>query len=92
MTKAGTAKVLEAKESGLWEDSDRPKISLEVPKELQIALAKNRKANSYFNQLAPSYRRQFIGWIAAAKRQETKDRRVKESVAQLVQGKKLGMK
>ncbi|MHC4744290.1 MAG: YdeI/OmpD-associated family protein, partial [Planctomycetota bacterium] len=44
------------------------------------------------DQLAPTYRKQFIAWIAVAKRQETKDRRVSESIALLEQGKKLGMK
>ena len=55
-------------------------------------MARNRKAREFFDQLAPSYRRHFIGWIATAKRQETKARRVREAIGLLEQGKRLGMK
>lgn len=92
MTESGLARVVEAKESGLWEKSDRPNIPFEVPNELKTALAKNKKAQTFFDQLAPTYRKQFIAWIYVAKRQETKDRRVMESIALLEQGKKLGLK
>ena len=92
MRAPGMARVAEAKESGLWEGSDRPKISFEVPRELACALAKNEKAKAFFEQLAPSYRKQFTGWISVAKRPETRDRRVAESMALLEQGKKLGLK
>lgn len=92
MTEAGIGKVKEAKASGLWNKPDRPQMSLDIPKELESALAKNRKAKNFFDQLAPSYQKQFIGWIAVAKRQETKDLRVRESIALLEQGEKLGMK
>ncbi len=81
-----------AKKSGLWHRPDRPSISFVVPKELERALAKNTEAKSFFDQLAASYQRQFIGWIAVAKRQETGERRVKESIAPLEQSEKLGMK
>jgi uncharacterized protein YdeI (YjbR/CyaY-like superfamily) len=92
MTEAGIGKVKQAKASGLWNKPDRPQISLDIPKELARALTKNRKAHNFFDQLAPSYQKQFVGWIAVAKRQETKDRRVKESIALLEQGNKLGIK
>ncbi|UCG55944.1 MAG: YdeI/OmpD-associated family protein [Phycisphaerales bacterium] len=92
MTQSGIAIVTQAKESGLWEKPDRPTISLVMPKELASALAKNKKAKKSFDQLAPTYQKHFIGWISVAKRQETKNRRVRESIALLAQGKKLGLK
>ena len=92
MTKSGAAKVTEAKKSGLWEQSDQPKISFEIPGELESALAKNKKAKIFFDRLAHAYQKQFIGWISVAKRQETKVRRVSESIALLEQSKKLGLK
>lgn len=92
MTKLGIEIVTSAKKSGIWDKSDRPNIPSEVPKELAAALAKNKKAKTFFETLAPTYRRHFIGWIFMAKREETKNRRVKESIALLEQGKKLGMK
>lgn len=92
MTEAGIAKVKAAKAFGLWDKPDRPQISLEIPIELKSALTKSRKARKFFDQLAPSYQKQFIGWIAVAKRQETKERRVREAIVLLEHGEKLGMK
>jgi uncharacterized protein YdeI (YjbR/CyaY-like superfamily) len=92
MTKAGLALVTHAKKSGTWQKQDRPDISFELPKDFAKALAKNKKAKSFFEQLAPGYKKQFIGWISVAKRQATIDKRIAESIALLGQGKKLGMK
>jgi uncharacterized protein YdeI (YjbR/CyaY-like superfamily) len=92
MTGSGLAKIKTAKKTGLWEKDGRPRISFDVPPELAKALAKNKKAKDNFDKLAPSYRRQYIGWIAVAKMAETKKRRIEESIALLEKGKKLGMK
>ena len=92
MTDVGLAKIKAAKKSGLWEKDGKPLISLDVPPELAKALAKNKKARENFDKLALSYRRQYISWIAVAKRAETKKRRIEESIALLEKGKKLGMK
>ncbi|MBN2029343.1 YdeI/OmpD-associated family protein [bacterium] len=92
MTEAGQAIVEAAKKSGLWDKSDRPILSFEVPDDLECALEKNKKAKMFFNRLAPSYRRQFIGWIVVAKQKETRERRICESIALLERGEKLGMK
>ena len=92
MTKFGLERIEQAKQSGAWSQSNRPEIPTDIPAELEQALSKNSKAKTFFEQLAPSYRMQFIGWVASAKRQETRDRRVKESLELLKKGKKLGMK
>jgi uncharacterized protein YdeI (YjbR/CyaY-like superfamily) len=92
MTKAGLEKVKEGKRSGTWTGQDRPVIPSEVPAELKRALARNKKAGTFFDSLAPTYRKQFVAWVHVAKRKETRDRRVKESIALLERGKKLGLK
>ncbi|MCP4257639.1 MAG: hypothetical protein GY774_08965 [Planctomycetes bacterium] len=92
MTNFGLAKIETARKTGLWEKDGRPQISFDVPPELAKALATNKKAKANFDKLALSYRRQYIGWIAVAKRAETKKRRIEESIALLEKGKKLGMK
>ncbi len=63
-----------------------------MPGEFAEALAGNKSAKEYFKKLAATYRRHYLGWIAAAKRPETKKRRIDESIALLEKGKKLGMK
>jgi len=92
MTEAGMAVIKEAKKTGLWNQDVRPQISFEVPPEFAKALARNKKAKKNFDQLAASYRKFYIGWIAMAKRPETKERRIVESIALLEKGKKLGLK
>jgi len=92
MTEVGLAKIKAAKKTGLWAKDPRPRISLDIPMEFAKALARNKKAKENFDKLAPSYRKHYIGWIAVAKRPETKKRRIDESIALLEQGKKLGLK
>jgi uncharacterized protein YdeI (YjbR/CyaY-like superfamily) len=92
MTDVGLAKIRKAKKTGLWERDGRPRISFDIPPEFAKALAHNKKAKENFDKLASSYRRHYIGWIAVAKRPETKKRRIEESIALLEQGKKLGLK
>jgi uncharacterized protein YdeI (YjbR/CyaY-like superfamily) len=69
----------------------RPSPS-KVPRYIQEALRKHPAARSYFESLAPSYRRMYIGWIDSAKQQATKLRRLDEAIGLLASGKKLGLK
>lgn len=68
--------------------------SKEIPltPEIEKALKANKKAWKNFNNLASSYKKQYVGWIRSAKRQETIDKRIKEAIKLLAQNKKLGMK
>ena len=72
-------------------DAPRPSPS-KVPQYIQEALKKRPTAWSYFESLAPSHRRRYMGWIDSAKRQETKIRRLEEAIGLLAAGKKLGLK
>ncbi len=92
MTEFGLAKVEAAKRSGRGEIDLRPSINMEMPQELSEALARNTNAKDFFAELAPTYQKQFIGWIVTAKRPRTKAKRIKESLALLAKGEKLGMK
>jgi len=92
MTEFGLAKIEAAKRSGSWGRDPRPVISMGIPQELSEALARNRKAKDFFEGLAPTYRKQYIGWIVTAKRPETRAKRLKESLALLASGEKLGLR
>jgi len=92
MTDVGLSKIQTAKKTGLWKNDGRVQISFDVPPEFGKALAQNKKAKDNFDKLAPSYRKQYIGWIAVAKSAETKKRRIDESLILLEKGEKLGMK
>ena len=64
----------------------------ELPAYIARALKANSKAWKFFQDLAPTYRRDFVVWIHIAKRPETRARRIRESVSLLAAGKKLGLK
>jgi uncharacterized protein YdeI (YjbR/CyaY-like superfamily) len=92
MTQYGLLKMEAAKKSGLWDKDSRPKMNIKIQEEFADALKKNKKAEEFYNKLAPSYKKHFIGWIQSAKQQQTKNSRIKESIDLLAQGKKLGLK
>ncbi len=90
--KPGRAVIEKTKKSGRWSESARPPLAAGLPGELKTALARNKKAKTFFTGLAPGYQNHFIGWIASAKRPETRQRRFAEAIRLLEQGKKLGLK
>ena len=69
----------------------RPVIP-DLPNYIAKAIKANAKAWKFFRELAPSHRRHFVVWIHTAKRPDTRDRRIRESLALLTAGKKLGLK
>jgi uncharacterized protein YdeI (YjbR/CyaY-like superfamily) len=63
-----------------------------LPPYIETALKKRPSALRHFEALPPSHRRQYVGWIDSAKREETKARRLKEAIRLLAAGKPLGLK
>ena len=76
MTQAGLAKIDPAM---LAEEPQPVKPNLVMPKFMEDALAANPQASEYWERLAPSYRRQYIGWIMSAKQDSTRMRRLRRS-------------
>jgi uncharacterized protein YdeI (YjbR/CyaY-like superfamily) len=69
----------------------RPRIP-ELPAYVAKAIQTNVRAWQFFQQLARTYRRDFVVWIHLAKRPETREKRIREAIAMLAAGKKLGLK
>jgi uncharacterized protein YdeI (YjbR/CyaY-like superfamily) len=93
MTEHGLQKVEAAKRTGNWDNPvQKPKLTFEMRVEFAKALRKNKRAQETYRKLAPTYQKQYLGWIEVAKRPETKEKRIKESVRLLAEGKKLGLK
>lgn len=63
-----------------------------LPSYVARALKTNPRAWAFFRELAPSYQRHFVGWIHSARRPDTREKRIRESIALLASGKKLGLK
>jgi uncharacterized protein YdeI (YjbR/CyaY-like superfamily) len=74
-------------------NSYAPKPSIpELPAYMVKALKTNLEAWRHFQALAPTYRRDFVVWIHTARRPETRERRIRESIELLAAGRKLGLK
>lgn len=91
MTAAGLAKVGEAKKNGSWEEAYTNKQKDEIPNDLEAALLKNRTAWLNFQKFANSYRNMYIVWVAGAKTEETRRKRITEVVKRSALNKKLGI-
>jgi len=65
---------------------------LTVPPYLEEVLKNNEKAFLNFNNLAPTYKKQYILWIGDAKKEETRKKRINEAIELLTDNKKLSMK
>jgi uncharacterized protein YdeI (YjbR/CyaY-like superfamily) len=89
MTAAGRAALAGAVKSAREAAGPAPTAA---PADLQKALAADEQARAFFERLAPSHRRNYVGWITSAKRAETRARRVAEAVRLLKKGTKALMK
>jgi uncharacterized protein YdeI (YjbR/CyaY-like superfamily) len=62
---------------------------VEVPQALASALAANPDAGAAFERLAFTHRKEYARWIAEARRDETRDRRVQQALEMLRTGQTL---
>ncbi|MCA6363741.1 MAG: YdeI/OmpD-associated family protein [Bacteroidetes bacterium] len=76
---AGLAMIELAKKTGTWNALDKVD-ALELPDDLLNALKKNKKANEYFHAFPPSAKKLILWWIMNAKRPETRQKRIDETV------------
>jgi uncharacterized protein YdeI (YjbR/CyaY-like superfamily) len=58
-----------------------------VPADLAAALKKNRTAAATFAGFSPSHRKEYIEWITEAKREETRSKRLANTLEWLTEGK-----
>jgi bacteriocin resistance YdeI/OmpD-like protein/uncharacterized protein DUF1905 len=63
---------------------DEPLPTDVVPPELEAELRANKAARAAWDRLAPSHRREYVGHLLEAKKPETRVRRAKRSVEQLL--------
>jgi uncharacterized protein YdeI (YjbR/CyaY-like superfamily) len=79
MAPPGLEKVEKAKMDGSWSVYDSIE-TLEIPEDLQAALAANEAAAGHFAAFSPSSKKGILWWIKSAKRAETRRKRIAETV------------
>ena len=61
---------------------DQPNTVI-VPKDLKQALSINKTAGKFFSALAYSNQKEYVDWITEAKREETRERRLRKTLCLL---------
>jgi len=61
-----------------------------VPPYFKTALIRNNKAWNNFQNFAPSAKLAYVYWVSTAKTEETRQKRIKKTIEQLVKNKKFG--
>jgi uncharacterized protein YdeI (YjbR/CyaY-like superfamily) len=90
MSEAGLAKVDFPLHEAATSRPKRPELP--PPDWLKAGLMTSPKAWENFSKLPPSHRRNYIGWISDAKKEETRQRRIQEAIARLEKNETLGWK
>ncbi len=91
MTEIGLAKIEEAKRNGEWDKATRRENTTVIPPELKQALKANTRAQRTFDTLPPSQKRLYIFWITEAKKDETRQKRIRAAVRMLKENKRIGI-
>jgi uncharacterized protein YdeI (YjbR/CyaY-like superfamily) len=80
MTPAGYRMIEIAKQTGAWTALDGVE-QLQIPADLEALFRENKAAYENWNQFPRSARRGILEWILNAKRPETRQKRIEETVA-----------
>lgn len=91
MTPAGMVKVEAAKRNGSWDALDEIE-KLTIPDDLREQMDKDLVARDAFFHTSPSHQKQYLYWIAQAKRPETRQKRIKRTVQMVKENKDLDWK
>ena len=67
------------------EDLD-PRV-IDVPPDLQQALDADPAAHTYFDRLSYTHQKEYVSWIKEAKRDQTRQKRIQQTIDMLKQGK-----
>ena len=66
--------------------NDEERRTVSVPTELEAALAGDAAARAAFERLSSSHRKEYVQWIEEAKRDETRRRRIEQTLVLLREG------
>lgn len=89
MKPAGLAAIEQAKANGEWDRAYEPPSTSKVPEDLERALKRNKKAREAFASLNSQNRYAILHRLAAAKKPETRERRILTFIEMLAAGEKL---
>jgi uncharacterized protein YdeI (YjbR/CyaY-like superfamily) len=84
MTEAGMLKVVEAKQNGQWQAAIRREQVDLIPEPLEAALRTAHGALAAYRALPDSRKKRYIYWLQTARREETRQRRIRKIVDEVL--------
>jgi hypothetical protein len=85
-TEADRKKEAKPKERPIFDYIDPKQKTIRLPEDFQTVLRKNKKQKEFFDTLSFTNRKEYVEWIVTAKREETRNERIKGSVERLAKG------
>lgn len=89
MKPAGLQAVEKAKADGRWENAYDPPSTMTIPEDFLVELRKNKKAEAFFKSLNKTNRFAIGFRLQTAKKQATREKRMKDIIDKLAKGEKL---
>jgi hypothetical protein len=71
------------KEREIFSYADAATKTIRLPDDLATAIKKSKKASEVYEKLAFSHRREYVEWVVTAKKEETRNTRIKGTVERL---------
>ena len=82
-TEADKKKDKQPKERAIFDYVDPVTKTVKLPTDFEAALKKNKKQQAFFDSLSFTNKKEYIEWIVTAKREETRNERVTQSIERL---------
>lgn len=61
---------------------------IEIPKDLLKELKKDKEAQTFFDKLSYTHRKEYVTWVTEAKKEETRQNRIVKTIEMLKKGQK----
>jgi len=85
-TGADTKKAAQPKERPILDFIDPKQKIVRLPDDLAAILTKNKKATAFFESLSFTNKKEYVEWIVTAKRVETRQQRINDTLDRLSKG------
>jgi len=83
MTEAVKKKEKRPKERPIFDFVDPKTKTVKLPGDFESALRNNKKQQAFFNALSFTNKKEYVEWIVTAKKEETRNERVKSAIDRL---------
>lgn len=70
-------------------EKDEEERKVEIPNDFKLAMIQNKEAQEFYMSLSYSQKKKYISGITSAKKEETREKRIKEYISKLINKEKI---